>query len=174
MNNVSAKDVVVQRSNEVRNILASYNKFPVYDVVSKQSKTGEKYYSARIMKDKESFSIPYDLMSSGMRNQSFLLSVLLGIPEHGVMIVDELEDALHPLAIIDFIHFALSRGIQIIFSSHNTNILAKLRPDNIVFANWKNGESSYKRLLDIYPNIREVNNIEKMYLNQTFDEVIAN
>lgn len=172
MNNVAANDVVVDRSGEVRKILEKYRKFPVYDVLSNQTVTGEKVYSARIYGDKGSFIIPYGLMSNGMRNQSFLLSVLLGIPEHGVMVIDELEDALHPLTIMDFLHVALSRGVQVIFSSHNTNILSKLRPDNIVFAHWHNGSSTYKRLSEVYPNIREINNIEKMYLNSTFDEAI--
>ena len=47
-----------------------------------------------------------------------------------------------------------------------------LRPDQIFFANWRNGFSNYKKLSDIYPNIREVNNIEKMYLSNVFDEDI--
>lgn len=172
MQNVGERDVMVNKSSEVREILEQYGSFPVYDVFSNQTETGRKNYYVTIKKDKGSFNIPYDLISSGMRNQSFLLSALLGMPDNGVLVVDELEDALHPLTIINFFKYALKRKIQLIFTSHNTNILTYLRPDNIVFANWKNGESSYKRLSDIYPNIREVNNIEKMYLNSTFDEEI--
>lgn len=172
MQNIGERDVMVNKSSEVRKILEQYGSFPVYDVFSKQTETGRKNYYVTIEKDQGSFSIPYDLISSGMRNQSFLLSALLDMPDNGVLIVDELEDALHPLTIINFLKYALKRNIQLIFTSHNTNILTYLRPDNIVFANWKNGESNYKRLSDIYPNIREVNNIEKMYLNSTFDEEI--
>ena len=107
-----------------------------------------------------------------MKNQSFLLSVLLSLPEGGIMAIDEIEAGLHPLTIMDFIRVANQKKIQLIFSSHNTSVLSKLRPDNIVFAHWENGYSSYRRLSDIYPNIREVNNIEKMYLSATFDEAI--
>lgn len=172
MENISEKDVLVNRSNEVRKILESYGDFPIYDIVSKTEKTGKKTYSVNIQKETDSFTIPYDLMSSGMRNQSFLLSVLLSLPKNGVLVVDELEDALHPFTIMNFINFAVKNGVQLIFSSHNTSILTHLRPDNIVFSHWKNGESRYKRLSDIYPNIRLVNNIEKMYLSSTFDEEI--
>ena len=84
----------------------------------------------------------------------------------------EIEDALHPLTIVDFLKVARERNIQLIFSSHNTYILQLLRPDQIFFANWKEGYSSYKRLSEIYPNIREINNIEKMYLSHLFDEDI--
>ena len=90
------------------------------------------------------------------------------------MFIDEIEQALHPSTIMSFIEVARSRRIQLIFSSHNTHILQKLRPDQIFFANWKDGFSSYKKLSEIYPNIREVNNIERMYLSTMFDEEISN
>ena len=107
-----------------------------------------------------------------MKNQNVILSTLLSLPENGIMVIDEIEDALHPLTIMDFLNVVRERKIQLIFSSHNTYILQKLRPDQIFFANWKNGVSNYKRLSDIYPNIREINNIEKMYLSNMFEEDI--
>ena len=45
-----------------------------------------------------------------------------------------------------------------------------MRPDQVYFAKWAKGFSNYYRLSKIYPNIREINNIEKMYLSSTFDE----
>lgn len=172
MQNVGERDVMVSKSKEVRKILEQYGSFPVYDILSRQEPTGQKKYMVKILKGSDSFELPYELISSGMRNQSFILSVILGMPEDGVLVVDELEDALHPLTIVNFLKYVMGKNIQILFSSHNTGILSHLRPDNIVFANWKNGESSYKRLSDVYPNIREVNNIEKMYLNSSFDDDI--
>lgn len=166
------RDKMVEKSSEVKEILRSYGSFPVYDVFSETDKTGEKSYSVRIEKENTSFVLPLELASIGMQNQSFLLTVLLSLPEEGVLIVDELESALHPLSIYNFLKVAVKKGVQLIFSSHNTNILSKLRPDNVVFSNWKDGSSNYHRLSDIYPNIREVNNIEKMYLSSTFDEEI--
>ena len=52
---------------------------------------------------------------------------------------------------------------------HNTFAMKELRPDQIYFASWSKGYSSYRRVSDIYPNIMEVNDIEKMYLSSTFD-----
>lgn len=172
-NNSTHLDVMVNKSNEVKEILKQYKSFPIYDIDSYiDEKTRAKNYYATIERESGSFTIPYVFVSNGMKNQSFILSILLSLPENGVMIVDELEDALHPLTIMNFINVAIERKIQLIFVSHNTNTLSQLRPDNIVFANWKDGYSSYKRLCDIYPNIREINNIEKMYLSKVFDEDI--
>lgn len=173
LNHENSLDAMVNKSNEVKDLLRKYKSFPIYDIgsyIDEQTRT--KNYYVTIEKNDGSFTIPYSFASNGMRNQSFMLSTLLSLPPNGVMVVDELEDALHPLTIMNFINVAISKSIQLIFVSHNTNTLSQLRPDNIVFANWKNGKSTYKRLCDIYPNIREVNNIEKMYLSSVFDEEI--
>jgi hypothetical protein len=50
--------------------------------------------------------------------------------------------------------------------------MQEFRPDQIYFSRWKNGDSYYCRLSNIYDNIREINNIEKMYLSNTFEEAI--
>lgn len=172
-NKVPYLDFMVSKTNEVKNILKEYKSFPIYDIQSYiDENSKKKQYYVSIENENNPFIIPYGFISGGMNNQSFLLSVLLSLPENGVMVVDELEDALHPLTIINFINVAIKRKIQLIFVSHNTNTLSKLRPDNIIFAHWKNGYSTYKRLCDIYSNIREVNNIEKMYLSNVFDEEI--
>lgn len=169
----SYMDFVVSKSDEVKQILANYKDFPLYEVTSKIiPEQGQKQYWATIDIGNESFELPYALLSSGMKNQSALLSVLLMLPEYSAMFVDEIEDALHPLTIMNFISVAREKHIQLFFSSHNTYILSKLRPDQVFFAGWKKGYSRYKRLSDIYPNIREVNNIEKMYLGCMFDEEI--
>lgn len=169
----SYMDFVVSKSNEVKQILANYKDFPLYEVTSKiNPEQGQKQYFATIDMGDESFDLPYTLLSSGMKNQSALLSVLLMLPEYSAMFVDEIEDALHPLTIMNFISVAREKHIQLFFSSHNTYILSKLRPDQVFFTGWKKGYSRYKRLSDIYPNIREVNNIEKMYLGCMFDEEI--
>lgn len=167
------KDIIVDRSKEVKSILAKYKEFPLYDVFSLPSKMGkQKDYYIAIKTDGGNLVLPFDLASTGMTNTSMLLSTLLSIPDNGVLLVDEIEDALHPLTVLDFINVAIEKNIQLIFSSHNTYILQKLRPDQIFFAHWRNGSSKYKRLSEIYPNIREINNIEKMYLSNLFDEDI--
>ena len=168
------RDIMVEKSEMVKDILSHYQEFPVYNFASQLNDDGKKVYRFEIETDDCSLSMPYQLMSSGMFNQSVLLSVLLSLPENGVLFIDEIEDALHPITILDCIKVAQEKNIQLIFSSHNTYLLQKLRPDQIIFANWKNGCSSYKKLSDIYPNIREINNIEKMYFSNMFDEDIKN
>lgn len=165
-------DIIVEKSAEIKSILNKYKEFPLYDVFSNTSELGEKDYLASIKLDKGELILPYGYISSGMSNQNVILAALLSLPKNGVLIIDEIEDALHPLTILDFLKVVKEKNIQLIFSSHNTFILQKLRPDQIYFANWKNGFSSYKRLSDIYPNIREINNIEKMYLSNYFEEDI--
>ncbi len=168
----SYKEIIVEHSKEVNNILSTYKEFPLYDVFSQVNKLGKKEYYVGIKHETGHLVLPWELISGGMKNQSVVLSILLSLPENGVLIVDEIEDALHPLTVLDFINVIRERKVQLIFSSHNTYILQKLRPDQIFFANWKNGYSTYKRLSEIYPNIREINNIEKMYLSNLFEEDI--
>ncbi len=167
-------DLIVEKSEEVNELLKEYKEFPLYTVYSAPTSEGSKRYSVNIEAGDRVLQLPYGLISGGMKSQSLLLSILLSLPENGVLFVDEIEDALHPLTILDFIKVAKDRNIQLIFSSHNTYLLQKLRPDQIFFANWKNGYSTYRKLSDIYPNIREINNIEKMYFSNLFDEEIKN
>ena len=168
------RDIMVEKSAVVKDILSQYREFPIYNFVSKLTDDGKKEYRIELKTNAGSLSIPYQLMSSGMLSQSVLLSTLLSLPQNGVLFVDEIEDALHPITILDFIKVAHERKVQLIFSSHNTYLLQKMRPDQIIFANWENGYSTYKKLSDIYPNIREINNIEKMYFSNMFDEDIKN
>lgn len=167
------QDVMVEQSNEVKKILSDYKCFPTYDFKKVILQTGGKeYYISMNIKGKDKL-LHNSFMSTGMYNQSVMLSILTALPENSVLVIDEIEDALHPITIMDFIHAVQKRGIQLIFTSHNTYILQKLRPDQIFFANWNNGFSNYRKLSDIYPNIREINNIEKMYLSHMFDDDIT-
>ena len=99
-------DIIVEKSNMVKEILSQYQEFPSYSFVSKLTDGGKKEYQIQLETDDGYLSIPYQLMSTGMLNQSVLLSTLLSLPENGVLFVDEIEDALHPITIIDFIKVA--------------------------------------------------------------------
>ena len=128
--------------NTSETCLTEYKEFPLYDVISKISTDGQKEYFIQLNLGNQDLVMPYTYMSDGMLNQSMLLSVLLSMPENSVLLIDEIEDALHPLTILDFIKVAQSKNIQLIFSSHNTYLLQKLRPDQIIFANWKNANKT--------------------------------
>lgn len=165
-------DFMVDKSKEVKEMLEKYKEFPLYDVYSTVDGMGNKLYWANINMQNNDLKLPLQYISDGMTHNSVLLSIVAALPKNSTMIIDEIEDALHPLTIIDFLNIIKERNIQLIFSSHNTYILQNLRPDQIFFANWDNGYSKYKRLSNIYPNIREINNIEKMYLGNLFTEEI--
>ena len=171
--NMSQIELMVNKSQEVENILKDYKEFPLYNIVKVENKNinGLRYF---IKFDNLDDVIPFEFISTGMLNQSTLLSILVSLPNNSVLFIDELEQALHPSAILSFIKVVKSKKMQLVFSSHNTFILQSLRPDQVYFANWNDGLSSFYRLSKIYPNIREINNIEKMYLSSIFDEAIKN
>lgn len=168
----SINDLMVEKSSEVKEILNNYEMFPTYDYKSTNLLEGHKRYFIGMNIAGQYRTIGDEYMSSGMYNQSVMLSVLTALPANSVIVIDEIEDALHPITIMDFIDVIRRKNVQLIFTSHNTYILQKLRPDQIIFSHWNVGYSSYKKLSNIYPNIREVNNIEKMYLSHMFDEEI--
>ena len=172
--NMSRQDLLVKRSSEVKNILKGYDEFPLYDVVKIDNADPLIQNGYYVKYDGVDGYMPFEMLSTGMLNQSTMLSILVSLPDHSVLFVDELEQALHPSAIISFLKVVKDKKIQLVFSSHNTHILQTLRPDQIYFANWKKGKSTLKKLSKIYPNIREINNIEKMYLSSVFDEAIKN
>ena len=177
-NNISVYDLLVNQSDKVKEILKTYKEFPLFSIEKKNTVTSINdplsQYSMRIYDGDFEGTLPLAMISSGMRNQSILLSILLTMPENSVIFVDELEQALHPSTIKSFLEIVKKRKMQLVFSSHNTFILQMLRPDQIYFAKWEKGFSSFSRLSKIYPNIREINNIEKMYLSSVFDNAINN
>lgn len=175
--NKSYKDLMVEKSGEIRKILNDYEEFPLYTIgkenIDLESLTEKSFniknYFFELEFDNNTLKLPFELISSGMENQSFVLAVLLSLPQNSVLMIDELEQALHPTTITSFLNVVREKKIQLIFTCHNTNVMQELRPDQIYFSKWKKGYSSIIRLSDIYPNIREINNIEKMYLNNVFD-----
>lgn len=168
-------DLVCQKSEDVKSLLVEYKDFPVFTVEKEEAITNngqsEQYYVS-IEDNGERIRLPFAFISTGMKNQTVLLSLILSMNKGSVLFIDELEMGMHPSTIKNFIEVAQNKGIQLVFSSHNTNTLQDMRPDQIYFASWKKGYSTFKRLSKIYPNIREVNNIEKMYMSSVFDEVI--
>lgn len=170
-------DLLVTKSEEVKKHLLGFEDFPYYSIKKRDALlVGNRLkdeYLVEIEDGNKKISLPFEMISSGMKNASILLSILLEMPSHAVLFVDEIELALHPSSLKNILNIVREKKIQLVFSSHNTNVLSYLRPDQIYFATWKEGYSTLKRLSLIYPNIREVNNIEKMYLSSYFDEAIV-
>ncbi len=175
-NNMNINDLLVKKSKEVKQLLKEYDNFPIYTITKNNTMNPNGLISSQynLVFDENGFKkqLPLQMISVGMHNQSLLLSLLVTLPKNAVVFVDEVDLALHPTTIKSFLKVIKDKQIQVIFTLHNTYALQMLRPDQIYFAKWSKGFSSYYRLSKIYPNIREVNNIEKMYLSKIFDGVI--
>lgn len=173
-NNTSVFDLLTNHSSEIKDILKQYKDFPVYsieknNVVMPNGLVSQQY---NVVFEDNGFKgkIPFRMVSTGMQNQSVLLSILLSMPKSSVLFIDDADLALHPSALNGFLDTIRHRDIQVIMTLHNTNAMQSLRPDQIFFTYWSKGFSTCRRLSKIYPNIREINNIEKMYLSSTFDD----
>ena len=174
--NTTLLELLEKYSDEVKKYLPEYEDYPIYSIKKNSGNLAfgnEQNKYVLVLEDndfKEEININF--ISSGMLNNSMLLSLVLATPDNGVLFIDEIEQALHPTAIEAFLNIVRKKKIQLLFTSHNTHLLQKLRPDQVYFAKWRKGYSTYYRLSDIYPNIREVNNIEKMYLSNIFERII--
>ena len=122
--------------------------------------------------------IKFDLYaeeSAGTIQIFSLLIVLLDICKCGkTLIVDEFDLRLHTeLAqfIINMVH--ASKGAQLLFTSHNTNLIdvKKFRRDQICFTNKRDDGSTEFYSLFVFKDFRENMDAEKGYLQGRFDAV---
>lgn len=175
-NNININDLLVKKSDEVKELLKEYDNFPIYTIKKNNVMTPNGLIASQysLVFDEDGFKkqLPLRMISTGMHNQSLLLSIVATVPPNGVIFIDEVDLALHPSTIKSFLKVIRDKHIQVVFTLHNTYALQMLRPDQVYFAKWSKGFSSYYRLSKIYPNIREINNIEKMYLSSVFDGAI--
>ncbi|ELR71413.1 hypothetical protein C900_02754 [Fulvivirga imtechensis AK7] len=103
-----------------------------------------------------------------------LLSILDIVRNNKTLLIDELETSLHS-KLVEFIInlFHASDRAQLIFTTHNTNLLdmKKLRRDQIFFVNkQQDGASDLYSLFD-YKDFRENMDAEKGYLQGRFDAI---
>lgn len=175
-NNININDLLVKKSDEVKELLKEYDNFPIYTIKKNNVMTPNGLVASQysLIFDEDGFKkqLPLRMISTGMHNQSLLLSIVATVPPNGVIFIDEVDLALHPSTIKSFLKVIRDKHIQVVFTLHNTYALQMLRPDQVYFAKWSKCFSSYYRLSKIYPNIREINNIEKMYLSSVFDGAI--
>jgi hypothetical protein len=164
--------LMVNKSYEVKKHLLSYNSFPVYDLVLNERKNHENTPTMSFYRDGEKFGLHEKLMSNGMESHSKLLTMMVSMDDDTLLVVDEIERSLHPFVARQMLEeLNKNFNIQLIFSSHNTSLLQILRPDQIFFAKWDDvlHQSVYDKLSHTFPKIREINSIEKMYFNGSFD-----
>ena len=125
--------------------------------------------------DKPQDKIFFDLLlNESLGTQKFfgiLGPILYTIKEKGIILIDEIDARMHSLLLLDVIALFNSQktnsgGAQLIFTSHNTNILKKgLRRDQMVLMEKNNfGISSMKSLHSKKPDVRNDATFEKDYL----------
>ncbi|MGF7231556.1 AAA family ATPase [Arachidicoccus sp.] len=103
-----------------------------------------------------------------------MLTILDVIKNNKVLLIDEIEESLHP-AIIEYIFnlFRAGAKAQLICTTHNTRFLdlKKFRKDQIFFANKKTDGSTDVYSLYDYSDFRDTMDLEKAYLQGRFDAV---
>jgi hypothetical protein len=104
----------------------------------------------------------------------FMLTILDVINNNKILLVDEIELSLHT-KIVEYIIelFNASESAQLIYSTHNTNLLNldKLRKDQIYFVNKKEDGSTDLYSLFDYKDFRDTMDVEKAYLQGRFDAI---
>ena len=103
-----------------------------------------------------------------------MLTILDVVKKNKILLIDEIEDSLHP-KIIEYIIdiFNMGKSAQLIFSTHNTNLLdlSKFRKDQIWFVNKKEDGGSELYSLYDYNDFRDTMDLEKAYLQGRFDSI---
>lgn len=123
-------------------------------------------------------NVPFDFLSEeseGTKKLFFIMLTILDVINNNkILLIDEIEDSLHP-KIIEYIIeiFNASKRSQLIFSTHNTNLLDlnKIRKDQLWFVNKKEDGSSDLYSLYDYSDFRDTMNVEKAYLQGRFDSI---
>lgn len=103
-----------------------------------------------------------------------MLTILNIIRGNKVLLIDEISSGLH-VKLVEYILnlFHQSESAQLIFSTHNTNLLnmKKIRKDQVYFVNKRaDGSSDLYSLFD-YKDFRETMDAEKAYLQGRFDAI---
>lgn len=103
-----------------------------------------------------------------------MLTILDVVKNNKVLLIDEIEDSLHP-KIIEYIFnlFGTGKAAQLICTTHNTRFLdlKKFRKDQIYFTNKKpDGSTDLYSLFD-YSDFRDTMDLEKAYMQGRFDAI---
>ena len=127
---------------------------------------------------KASPNIPFDFDTEESEGTKKLFVILLCILDivrkNKTLLIDEIETSLHS-NLVEFIVnlFHASEKAQLIFTTHNTNLLnlKKIRKDQVFFVNkLEDGSSDLYSLFD-YKDFRENMDAEKGYLQGRFDAI---
>lgn len=123
-------------------------------------------------------ALPFDMEteeSEGTKRLFMNMIVILDILRNNkTLLWDEIERSLHS-KIVEYIFslFHISKGAQLICTTHNTNLLNlhKMRKDQIYFVNKRQDGSSDLYSLFDYKDFRDTMDLEKAYLQGRFDAI---
>lgn len=166
-NTQKLENILVNNSNKVKDLMREYGDFPLYDLELNVDNDKNETLYFKLENTKRKLKVD-TFMSDGMMAHTVLLSVISELEPGSLLLVDEIERSLHPFILDKLIKDFNKFGIQLIATSHNTHTIQQLRPDQIYFSKWDDDSSVYEKLSDIYPSVREVNNLEKMYFSRLF------
>lgn len=103
-----------------------------------------------------------------------MLTILDVVKNNKVLLIDEIEDSLHP-EIIEYIFnfFNAGQSAQLLCTTHNTRFLnlKEFRKDQIYFTNKKSDGSTDLYSLYDYNDFRDTMDLEKAYLQGRFDAI---
>lgn len=127
---------------------------------------------------KASPTIAFDFLSEesqGTIKLFFIMLTILDVVKHNkVLLIDEIEDSLHP-KIIEYLFNIFKAGdkAQLLCTTHNTSFLnlKKVRKDQIFFANKNHDGSTDLYSLYDYSDFRDTMDLEKAYMQGRFDAV---
>lgn len=113
--------------------------------------------------------------SQGTIKLFFIMLTLLDVIKNNkVLLIDEIEDSLHPI-IIEYIFkmFRAGEKAQLLCTTHNTLFLdlKEFRKDQIYFSNKREDASTDLYSLYDYKDFRDTMDLEKAYLQGRFDAV---
>lgn len=147
-----------------------------------KSQKNDKYIIDNVLsyhKDINGQNIEFNFLteeSKGTRVSSGLIGVLLTVLKEGATIfVDELDCSLHPFLLIKLISLFKDKrynknGAQLIFTTHNTDILDDdlMRKSEIAIVNKNLKDGTTLNKLSNFEGIRNVTNFRKQYLSGMF------
>lgn len=127
------------------------------------------FISKHIINNKE-YTLPFEFESIGTQKALDLIGILIDLIEKkGVLVIDELENSLHPELTKKLLKQVQKSGcnVQIIFTTHDTNLmdLEIFRRDQFWFTE-KQPKKQYSELYSLadIQGVRANENIEKKYL----------
>ena len=124
----------------------------------------------------ESVPFEYQNESEGTKTWFTLIGPVLGALNHGgIVLVDELDASLHPTITADLVHLFANRnsnpqGAQLIFTTHDTNLLNQLNRDEAwLTQKLDTGATRFGSLSDFAgERVRHSRNLESGYLSGRF------